>query len=239
MASENIKNAILRAKIEGIIYDIMVKTNAANVVVDDAGTTLSAKLAEILTAIAGKADATHSHEQSEVTGLADALSARPTTETVNAAIDALRQELLGDTPVDAYNTFTELAAYIEEHQDAADALTAAVGNKADKATTLAGYGITDAYTSAETDQKIADAVKSATGGESAATVKAELDAYKTSNDAAVDALEAKAHEHSNKTVLDGISADKVSAWDGKSKVHYSATEPSDLAEGDLWVQLID
>lgn len=239
MASENIKNAILRAKIEGIIYDIMVKTNAANVVVDDAGTTLSAKLAEILTAIAGKAEATHSHEQSEVTGLADALSARPTTETVNAAIDALRQELLGDTPVDAYNTFTELAAYIEEHQDAADALTAAVGNKADKATTLAGYGITDAYTSAETDQKIADAVKSATGGESAATVKAELDAYKTSNDAAVDALEKKAHEHSNKTVLDGIDADKVTAWDGKSKVHYSATEPSDLAEGDLWVQLID
>lgn len=239
MASENIKNAILRAKIEGIIYDIMVKTNAANVVVDDAGTTLSAKLAEILTAIAGKAEAAHSHEQSEVTGLADALSARPTTEVVNAAIDALRQELLGDTPVDAYNTFTELAAYIEEHQDAADALVAAVGNKADKATTLAGYGITDAYTSAETDQKIADAVKTATGGESAATVKTELDAYKTSNDAAVAALEAKAHEHSNKAVLDGISADNVAAWNGKSKVHYSATEPSDLAEGDLWVQLID
>lgn len=239
MASENIKNAILRAKIEGIIYDIMVKTNAANVVVDEAGTTLSAKLAEILTAIAGKAEAAHSHEQSEVTGLADALSARPTTETVNAAIDALRQELLGDTPVDAYNTFTELAAYIEQHQDAADALVAAVGNKADKATTLAGYGITDAYTSAETDQKIADAVKTATGGESAASVKTDLEAYKTSNDAAVDALEEKAHEHSNKTVLDGIGADNVAAWNGKSKVHYSATEPSDLAEGDLWVQLID
>lgn len=239
MASENIKNAILRAKIEGIICDIMVKTNAANVTVDEAGTTLAAKLAEILTAIAGKASAAHSHEQSEVTGLADALSARPTTETVNAAIDALRQELLGDTPVEAYNTFTELAAYIGEHQEAADALTAAVGNKADKATTLAGYGISDAYTSAETDQKIADAVKSATGGESAASVKTELEAYKTSNDAAVGALEAKAHEHSNKTVLDGIDASKVSAWDGKSKVHYSATEPVGLAEGDLWFQLID
>ncbi len=239
MASENIKNAILRAKIEGIICDIMVKTNAANVTVDETGTTLAAKLAEILTAIAGKASAAHSHEQSEVTGLADALSARPTTETVNAAIDALRQELLGDTPVEAYNTFTELAAYIEEHQEAADALTAAVGNKADKATTLAGYGISDAYTSAETDQKIADAVKSATGGESAASVKTELEAYKTSNDAAVGALEAKAHEHSNKTVLDGIDASKVSAWDGKSKVHYSAAEPVGLAEGDLWFQLID
>lgn len=194
MASTNIKNAILRAKIQGTINDLMVKTNADNVVIDDAGTTLSAKLAEVLTSI----------------------SARPTTENVTSAINALRQELLGDTPVEAYNTFTELAAYIEQHQDAADALTAAVGNKADKATTLAGYGITDAYTKTQADQKITDVVN-----------------------AKVTTLEGKAHEHANKTVLDGITAGTVSAWNGKSKVFYSATEPDSLAEGDLWVQLID
>ena len=33
-----------------------------------------------------------------------------------------------------------------------------IANKADKATTLAGYGIADAYTSAQTDQAIADAI---------------------------------------------------------------------------------
>lgn len=43
------KNAILKAKIEGVIYEIMVKTGAENVYVDDT-TTLSAKLSEIIAA---------------------------------------------------------------------------------------------------------------------------------------------------------------------------------------------
>lgn len=40
-------NAILKAKIEGIIYEVMVKTGAANIYVDET-TTLAAKLAEII-----------------------------------------------------------------------------------------------------------------------------------------------------------------------------------------------
>lgn len=46
------------------------------------------------------------------------------------------------------------------------------------------------------------------------------------------------HAHLNKETLDGITADKVAKWDGKTKVHFSETQPEDLAEGDLWVQLI-
>ena len=291
------KNVILKAKIQDTIYEALVKTDAANVMVDES-TTLAAKLTSILAdiatkantsdmtaALAGKADASHTHAQSEITGLTDLLGTLATSESVTSAIDSLRQELLGDTPVEAYNTFTELAAYIAEHKDVADALTAAVGNKADKATTLAGYGITDAYTSSEVDKKIADAVSSATGGESAASVKTALDAYKTSNDARVkaieddylkaadkaalqtaisdgdtstlttaknyadglntamdtrvDALEADTHTHSNKTVLDGITTAKVTTWDGKANIYYSATEPASLTDGDLWVQLVE
>lgn len=218
------KNAILKAKIENVISELMVKTTAANVYVDDT-TTLAAKLTAIIadiatkastsdltTGLAGKANSSHTHAQSEVTGLTEALAALASTESVTSAIDALRQEMLGDTPVEAYNTFTELAAYISEHQEAADALNAAVGNKADKATTISGYGITDAYTKTETDQKISDAVSSATGGESAASVKLALEAYETSNDARVDALETAKHTHSNKTVLDGITSANISAW---------------------------
>lgn len=280
------KTAILKAKIEGIIYEMMVKTTAANVYVDDS-TTLAAKLSNIIADVATKASTTelteglatkanvsHTHAQSEVTGLTDALAAKASTTAlteglatkadashnhaqsditgltdalallaakteVTSAIDALRQEMLGDTPVEAYNTFTELAAYISEHKDAADALTAAVGNKADKATTLTGYGITDAYTKTEVDTKISEAIKSATGGESAASVKASLEAYKTSNDARVDALEADAHTHANKTVIDGITANKVSAWDGNATIYYSATEPANLTAKDLWVQIVE
>ena len=293
------KNAILKAKLEGVIYEVLVKTNAANVMVDS-NTTLAAKLTSILAdiatkantsdmtaALAAKAEKSHTHAQSEITGLTDLLATLATSASVTSAIDGLRQEMLGDTPVEAYNTFTELAAYIAEHKDAADALTAAVGNKADKATTLSGYGITDAYTKTEVDTKISDAISEATGGESAASVKSSLEAYKTSNDTRVkaieddylkaadktalqtaisngdtstlttaknyadglntamdtrvDALEANTHTHSNKTVLDGITANKVAAWDGKGEanIYYSTTEPASLSDGDLWVQIVE
>ena len=55
------------------------------------------------------------------------------TETeVNTAIGGLRSELMGEGVPAAYDTFKELADYIEAHKTAADALTAAVGNKVDK-----------------------------------------------------------------------------------------------------------
>lgn len=104
------KNTILKAKIENIIYDLMVKTTAANVYVDDT-TTLAAKLSSIIADIAtkastedltnglaGKADSVHTHAQSDITGLADALSTLATNTSVTSAIDALRQEMLGETP---------------------------------------------------------------------------------------------------------------------------------------------
>ena len=219
------KNAILKAKINNVITELLVKTDAANVYVDD-NTTLATKLSAIIADIAtkastqdltnglaGKANSSHTHAQSEVTGLTDALALLSSKQEVTNAIDALRQELLGDTPVEAYNTFTELAAYIETHEEAASALTAAVGNKADKATTLAGYGITDAYTKTAADKAIDDKISAASGGVKASEVQSALNAYKTSNDTRVDALEAAKHTHSNKTVLDGISSAKVAAWD--------------------------
>lgn len=49
---------------------------------------------------------------------------------------------------------------------------------------LSGY-----YTKVQVDDKIAEAIKGATGGETAASVKAALEAYKTANDAKVKALE--------------------------------------------------
>lgn len=52
-------------------------------------------------------------------------------------------------------------------------------------------------------------------------------------------VEGKAHEHANKTVLDGVTAEVVEAWDKKANIYYSAEEPANMAEGDLWVQLLD
>ena len=48
-----VKNAVLRGLIEGVLTDLMVKTNVYNVYVDDA-TTLAAKLAEVIASLNAK-----------------------------------------------------------------------------------------------------------------------------------------------------------------------------------------
>ena len=60
-------------------------------------------------------------------------------------------------------------------------------NKANKATTLAGYGITDTYTKNEITKLITDI----TGGESAADVKAELIEFKSDTETALQVIEGK------------------------------------------------
>lgn len=242
------KNAILKTKIEGVIYEIMVKTGAANVYVDDA-TTLSAKLAEIIAdlalkatkteltdGLAGKANSSHTHAQADVTGLADALTARPTTEAMNTAISTAISGLIDGAP-ETYDTLKEIATYISTNETAMDALNEAIGKKANKATTLEGYGITDSMTAAQINKAIQDALADATGGESAADVKVALDNYKSSNDTRVKAIEDDYLKAADKTALQGnIDAAKEIA-NAKSKIYYSATEPAGLAEGDLWVHL--
>lgn len=218
------KRAILRAKIEGVLTDLMVKTSAENVYVDDS-TTLAAKLADIIAQLGNKVE----------------------SGDITSAVDALRQEMLGDVPVEAYNTFTELAQYIETHQEAADALTEAIGKKADQTTvdgivaTLNGLGALATKSVVSEDDleaSLKEKVNAASEGNHAHLNKALLDTYTQTEENLADAV-AKKHEHANATVLDDISADKVAAWDGKANIYYAAEEPANLTDKDLWVQLID
>ena len=193
--SDNRRNATLKALIDAVITELMIKTSGEQIYLDDQ-TTLSSKMAEMVAAInlrdkktdvdakistlesnintklETKADlsalgdlatkdkvakddldtalqteldskATTADVDTKISALQSssdtkfsdtdkAINLRPTQTEVTEQIAALKQEIMGDLPVEAYDTFTELAAYIEEHQEAADALTAAVGNKADK-----------------------------------------------------------------------------------------------------------
>ena len=119
-----------------------------------------------------------------MTGLADALNDRPTTSAMNTAISTAISNLIDGAP-ETYDTLREIAEYIASDKTAMDTLNEAIGNKANKATTLAGYGITDAMTATAINKAIEDALATATGGESAADVKTALNNYKTSNDARV------------------------------------------------------
>lgn len=65
-------------------------------------------------------------------------------------------------------------------------LNDALNGKADKATTLAGYGITDAYTKSETEGRIQEVLDGLSDtSETAASVAQELKTYKEGNDARV------------------------------------------------------
>ena len=99
---------------------------------------------------------------------------------------------------------TDAAAAAKTAQDDVDALKVLVG---------------DTEVSEQIDTKIADlkldetydAIGAAAAAESAA--KGHADSLNTAMNTRVEALEAIDHDHSNKTVLDGITAEKVAAWD--------------------------
>lgn len=107
----NTKYILEQIKLEGELKDLLVKSDAENVAVtyNSKDTTLAAALAEIFTSI----------------------TSLPTDAGIDGKISAAIDELIGGAP-ETYDTLKEIADYIEEHQDAADALTAAIGNKVDK-----------------------------------------------------------------------------------------------------------
>lgn len=222
--STTAKNAILRALIEGAITELLVRTNTDNVYFSDGTTTLSAKLAEIVTA----------------------LNAKATTTAMNQAINDLRQELLGDVPVEAYNTFAELAQYIESHGEAADALSAAIGNKADKTTVdnilatvnaLGALAKKSAVSESDLDAALKEKVNSAASVKHSHSNKALLDTYTQTNANLAAAVAAK-HTHGNQSVLESITAELTESWTGKGKFYAQASQPATLSAGDLWAQIV-
>lgn len=189
------KNATMHALIESQVIELMVKTSVENVMVDD-NTTLAKKLAEMVASLNGKA----------------------TTEQVNQAVSSAINNLIDGAP-GTYDTLKEIADYIATHQSAAEALNAAIGNKADKSTvekiqeTIQGLGsLASKNAVAETDL--------------APELKEKVNAAAQGN-----------HAHGNKTVLDGITAEKIQQWDGKGRLYVSAVKPENMKEGDLWAQV--
>lgn len=84
------------------------------------------------------------------------------------------------------------------------------------------------------DAAAADATSKANAAEAAA--KGHADSLNTAMNTRVEALEAIDHDHSNKAVVDGITADKVTGWDNasaKAHEHANAAELAKIADGDV------
>ena len=243
MPNNTAKNAILKAKIEGSIYEILVKTTAANVMVDDT-TTLAAKLASIATdcalkatkteltdGLAKKAEKSHKHEQSDINGLGDALSSRPTTTAMNTAISTAISNLIDDAP-EAYDTLKEIAQYIASDKTAMDALNSAIGSKADKTAFEAVKATVDALGALASKSKVEETdladelkekVNAAAEGNHSHANKALLDTYDQTNVNIKDAV-VKKHSHANKALLDTYDQTNVNIKDAVDKKHSHANK---------------
>ena len=99
----------------------------------------------------GPAGANGSDASVTSSSIASALGYTPTSPS---AVDAAIQAVVGAAPA-ALNTLAKIDAQLSSDESAASALTTVVSGKADKATTLAGYGITDAYTKTAVDSALA------------------------------------------------------------------------------------
>ena len=188
--------AILRAYINSVLTDLMVKTTGEQVYLDDT-TTVAAKIAEMVTAI----------------------NLRAKSADVTAEISAAINGLINGAP-GTYDTLKEIADYIASHEDVVTSINAAIGNKADKTAFEAVKATVDALGSLASKNTVSE-------NDLDAALKEKVNAASEGN-----------HSHSNKAVLDGITADKVSGWDSKSKVYTGACKAAGTTENDLWIQII-
>lgn len=171
------------------LNDAAVKVNTDAIAGIKNGTTID-NFAEVEEALAGKqaagdyAAAVHKHEIADVNGLEAAIA-----DAKKAGTDASAA---------AAQALTDAKAYTDSE------MTRLVGD------TPVGTQITTAITNLD----LANTYDANGAAAQALTdAKAYTDEKNTAMDTRVKAVEAKAHDHSNKTVLDGITAEKVAAWD--------------------------
>lgn len=138
--------------------------------------------------------------------------------TANAnAIELLTNGVSADE-VDGVN---DLINYVKEHGPEVTAMQEDIAANAKAISDQATSDAATYETKTDAAQKLADA-------------KAYADGLDTAMNTRVEALEAIDHDHSNKTVLDGITAEKVAAWDASEQnaKDYTDGKIADLKIGD-------
>lgn len=147
-------------------------------------------------------------------GITDAFTKPETTSAIQQAIS----KLVDSSPA-ALDTLNELAAALGNDPSFATTMANALAGKAAKATTLAGYGITDAFTKPETTSAIQQAITSLINSSPAAldTLKELADALGNDPNFATtmtNALASKANKASTLTgygITDTYTKDEIAA----------------------------
>lgn len=182
-------------KIEGILQEIIAKSTDAYVTVtyDGAEMTLAAALTKIL----------------------QSAKASMTETQVNEKISAAVDELIGGAP-GIYDTFKEIADYIEAHKSVETALNEAIGNKV---TAEAGKGLSTNDFTTILKEKL-EALPAITADNVA------------SWNAKADKTEATQEKAGLMSAADKKRVDKAGA------VFFGETEPAEMRNGDLFVKVV-
>ena len=179
----NMKKAVLKKQIEGVVYEVMLKTTAEMVTVDDAGTTLAAKLIE--------------------------LGQLPTNTYVDEKIAAL----VNGSP-EALDTLNELAAALGSDPNFATTIATQMGNKVDK---VDGKGLsTNDYTTEDKNKLAGSSALDAAQG-------------KVLNDKIV--------AHTGDAAVH-VTDEERAAWNASARIIAAETQPDDLTENDLFLELV-
>lgn len=171
--------------------------------------------------------------QSDVTALQTAVNTLngsgdgSVTKTVNDAIDAFAAKVSDDGIV---NTLKELVDWVAEHGPEAGEMAAGIQDNAEAIAALAALvgTLPEGATSTTVVGYIAEAIAAIGIGDYAKTTevtaaintalagyytKGEVDGFVNGLDGRLQTVEGKAHEHANADVINGITAEKVAAWD--------------------------
>lgn len=182
--------------------------------------------------------------------IADWIQAHPgDASAMNTAIQALQAKVVLGTDTEG-KEYATVKAYVEAAVAAAhaageyataqalSALAERVGAVEGKTADLKGLAYKDIITETEVDASLMEKINASAQGNHSHSNKELLDTYDQTNADLKDAV-AKKHSHDNKDVLDGITSVRVNAWDAKATIYYDAEEPANMANGDLWVQIVE
>ena len=210
----SVKNAIMKAIVEGTLVELMVKSNVENIFVDD-NTTLAAKLSEIIENINDIGD-------------------------VDAKISTAIDNLIGGAP-ETYNTLKEIADYIATHQDEYSALIQTIAGKVDK---VEGKGLSTEDFTSELKAKLDAIAEGANKYELPVATASILGGVKVgtnltvAEDGTLSAVDTTYEEATTTAAGLMSAADKVELA-AKAKIYAQSTQPTELKEGELWIQVAE
>ena len=219
------KNIILQMKLENAIVDLMVRAGADNVIVDsDSNETLATRLATIAAQITALQE-----------GSGGAGDAGLDQEAVQGLIDASIAALINSAP-ETYDTLKEIADYIASDKSAMETLNTAIGKKVDK---VSGKQLsTEDFTTAlknKLDAIAAEATK--------------VESSNTNGNIKINGSETTVYTHpsgagnthlpSGGTTGQVLRAAGSGAGTWGTNVRSGVSEPGDLAEGELFIKIIE